>query len=357
MSISKRENYLRAVEMRGPEWIPCSVSLQIATWHKYRDKLEDLVIRHPFIFGDYQRGSINFDYFGVRCKGKVYKDEWGCVWYHAQDGLAGQVKLHPLEDWKSLDSYKPPDPLKLRGPPLADYQPIESWEQARKRIREDKKRGRLAMGYLPHDTLFQRIYDLRGFKNFLIDTITQPEKLKILIDIVVDYNLKLIRWWLENDVDVIYFGDDLGTQTKLTINPKTFRELFIPAYTKMFKPCREAGVHVYFHSDGHIMEITDDLIQAGVTILNLQDKVNGIDNIAKKCKGKVCIDLDIDRQNLLPFGTPKDIENHIKEVVIKLGSKEGGLMLEADIYPDVPLENIEALCKSMEKYQRYYSET
>jgi len=105
----------------------------------------------------------------------------------------------------------------------------------------------------------------------------------------------------------------------------------------------------------YIMEIAEDLIKAGVTILNLQDRVNGIDNIAKVCKEKVCVDLDIDRQALLPFGTSEEIENHIKEAVIKLGSKKGGLMLKADCYPDVPLANIEALCQALEKYQRYYS--
>ena len=123
----------------------------------------------------------------------------------------------------------------------------------------------------------------------------------------------------------------------------------------MFKPCREAGVHVYLHSDGHILEIAEDLVKAGVSMLNLQDTVNGIENIGRKLKGEVCIDLDVDRQYLMPFGTPEEIEKHIKNVIVKLGSKKGGLALKADIYPDVPLSNIEALCQAMEKYKYYYS--
>ena len=40
---------------------------------------------------------------------------------------------------------------------------------------------------------------------------------------------------------------------------------------------------------------------------------------------------------------------------VKLGSREGGLMLHAECEPDVPLENIEAICQSLEKYRLYYS--
>ena len=36
------------------------------------------------------------------------------------------------------------------------------------------------------------------------------------IDMVIDCSLRLIEWWLENDIDLTAFGGDLGTQTRLT---------------------------------------------------------------------------------------------------------------------------------------------
>ena len=343
------ENYLRAVEFREPDWVPCNVSIDPIIWYRCREELEEIVLKHPSIFGDYKKGSINFDEFGVRSRGKIYEDEWGCVWHHFQDGLVGQVKVHPLEDWKVLKSYEPPAPLELKGPPQTDSPPIETWDQTRRRLKEDREKGRLVRGYVPHNTLFQRMYDLRGFKNFLIDTVTRPENVARLVDMVIDYNLKLVEWWLENNVDIISFGDDLGTQTRLTINPERFRRLFIPAYNRMFKTCREAGAHVHFHSDGHIMEISEDLVKAGVSILNLQDLVNGINNIKRKLRGKVCIDLDIDRQRILPFGSPEDVKKHVRTAVSTLNSPDGGLMIQ--VYPcsPTPLKNIRALCEALEK--------
>ena len=103
-----------------------------------------------------------------------------------------------------------------------------------------------------------------------------------------------------------------------------------------------------------VFEIIPDLIDAGVNVVNPQIRANGLDNLVSVSKGKVCVDLDLDRQ-LFPFCTPNDIDNHVREAVMKLGAPEGGLWLTAECGPDVPLENIEALCAAMEKYRTYWS--
>jgi uroporphyrinogen decarboxylase len=181
------------------------------------------------------------------------------------------------------------------------------------------------------------------------DFVLQPTELSKLIDIIVDYNMKLIRRWLEVGIDLLSCGDDVGMQDRLVINPKTFRKCLIPAYSTMFKATREKGAHVFLHSDGHILEIAEDLVKAGVSILNPQDLVNGVENIKKKLKGHVCIDIDIDRQSVVPFGKPSAIKKHVRNVVSALNSPEGGLMVTAGIYPPTPLENIEALAQALEE--------
>jgi len=133
------------------------------------------------------------------------------------------------------------------------------------------------------------------------------------------------------------------------IFPERFRKYLAPAYSKMFTPAREKGVHVLLHSDGHIIEVADDLIRAGVTILNPQDLVNGIENIQRRLKGKVCIDLDIDRQRTVPFGTPREVKRHVHKIVSALNEPTGGFMITVGIYPPTPIENIEALCEALEE--------
>jgi hypothetical protein len=126
-------------------------------------------------------------------------------------------------------------------------------------------------------------------------------------------------------------------------------------YRNLMVPAHDAGCLVHMHSDGDIRDLVDDLVVSGVDALNLQDLVNGIDWIAVNLKGRVCIDLDIDRQQVTRFGDPDKIDELIREEVEKLGSPEGGLMMIYGLYPGVPLENIKAVMVAMERYAVFYS--
>ena len=150
------------------------------------------------------------------------------------------------------------------------------------------------------------------------------------------------------------FGDDLGTQCASMLSPEQFRRWILPGYKRLMEPCRDAGIHVALHSDGYIMELMDAFIEAGVTIVNPQDLCNGIDNLAREVKGKMCIRLDIDRQSIVPYGTRAEIHNLIEEEIRTLGSPNGGLEMLAGIYPPTPPENVDALCCALEEFERYF---
>ncbi len=120
-------------------------------------------------------------------------------------------------------------------------------------------------------------------------------------------------------------------------------------------PARKAGCLVHMHCDGDIRDLAGDLMGCGLDVLNLQDLVNGIDWIAANLKGRICIDIDIDRQQITRFGSPAQIDGLIREEVEKLGSPQGGLMMIYGLYPGVPLENVKAVMDAMERYAAFYS--
>ncbi|MEI6513207.1 MAG: uroporphyrinogen decarboxylase family protein [bacterium] len=337
MPISDRENFLRAIEFRYPEWIPVGANSLRATWAKYREDLEDLYIRHPKIFGNYERGSYNWNNFEpAYTEGEYYTDEWGCVWHNLQTGLLGQCVGHPLADWSAFDNYQAPDPISGTD-----------WEQHKRNVAENKTRGELTMGY--GGTLFDLLYALRGFENLMMDFATDEPRLPELIQMVQNYNLKKIEKFTGAGVDVINFHGDIGTQRGPMISPAAFRKYVKPWYKTIWQACRQGGAHVYYSCDGNLLSLVDELIECGMTLHDPQSRANTLEGIRDTYIGKVCFKLDLDQQVIMPFGTPAEVKSYIKHAVNMLNDPKGGFMIMFEVQPAYPLENIEAACEVLEE--------
>ncbi len=340
------ENHLRAIQFQSPKWIPCTVGLLPGTWQRYREALDDLLLEFPRIFPGHQAGARDYDDLGdVTYAAEKYTDAWGCVWENLYPGMVGQVTYHPLADWDAFDGWQPPDAMVV-----TDLNRLRDWDAVAAAIERAKAAGGLASGGgLYHGFMWMRLYYLRGFENLMVDIATADPRLDRLIELVLEQNMRVIERSLELGANYMSFGDDLGNQDALPISPEHWRKYLGPCYRQMYGACRDAGAHVYMHSDGHMIPIISDLIDDGVTIINPQIRANGLQNLVRECKGKVCVNLDLDRQ-LFPFATPDEVDAHIREAIDALGSDEGGLMLGAECAPDVPLENIRAICSAYEKY-------
>lgn len=351
MPLSERENYLRCATMTGPEWIPLLVHISGATWNELREEAEDVLARHPILFPGFEKGKRDFDAWDPGPAHRAcerFRDAWGCLWLSSIDGIEGVVIEHPLDDWGKLDAYSPPDPLVQGDRGAAD------WAGELKRVEEAREKGELTSGYVPHGFLFMRLYYLRGFENCMMDFALEEPKLSTLVHMLADHNQKIVDQWISMKVDRIVFGDDLGAQSASIISPPMFRTWITPVYKRLMEPCRRAGVLVALHSDGYIMDLMDDFMEAGVDVINPQDLCNGIDNLAREVKGRMSIMLDIDRQTIVPFGTRAEIRDLIEEEVRKLGSPQGGLEMVAGIYPPTPPENIDALCCALEEFRTFW---
>lgn len=320
--MSEADDRTRAMRFEHPEYIPVAVGILPATWMRYREALDEIVARHPVIFGEQTPGTRDYDAVGGTYVAGEHVDAWGCVWSNIHTGCEAIVTAHPVPTRDMVNTLRPPRP---------------------------------GAG-LPHGFMWLRLTYLRGWEELMVDFAEEPPELQKLIDIVLEYNLGETRSLLQNAPELVGFGDDLGMQNTLPVSPRKWRKYLKPCFAALFGLCHEAGSSVYLHTDGHIIPIVKDLIECGVNVINPQIRANGLDNLVRECKGKVCVNLDLDRQ-LFPFCTPEEIDAHIKEAVEKLGLPGGGLWLSAECGPDVPLENIEAICQALERHRAYFRST
>jgi uroporphyrinogen decarboxylase len=323
MEIRSMNDRMKAIKRAYPERIPVSVAILPAAWMKHREALDGIVRRHPLIFGTQDKPR---DYDAIGSNTYVageHVDVWGCVWSNVKTGMEAIVTGHPAPRREDVHSLVIPE-------------------------KDDN---------MPHGFMYLRLGDIRGFEEIMVDFAEEPPELQMLIDKVLTYNLRQVQKKLaaiKEPGRIIYFGDDLGMQHSLPMSPEKWRRYLKPCFEQLYAPLKAAGHYVYMHTDGHILEIIPDLVECGVDVVNPQVGANGLAGLAEVCKGKVCVDLDLDRQQF-PFWKPGDIDRHVREAVETLGDPVGGLWLKAEIGDDVPLENVEAICAALEKYSLYFS--
>jgi len=360
------ENTLHAVRFERPDHIPMTFWINPACWHHYpQNALFELMAEHPLLFPDFTSQDKLLPELACHADGGLapweragtpYTDAWGCVWETTDDGITGSVTKHPLTDWDALRSFSPPDAAQTNG-----MAPV-NWSTVKDKILKAKAEAKLSAGSLEHGHTFLRLSYLRGYEKLLLDMADGDKRLRQLIEMVESFSMGIVQRYVDLGVAMMRYPEDLGAQLGPMLSPEYFRMYIKPVYERLMAPARQAGCLVHIHCDGDIRRLVNDLTASGVSTghpmvdaLNLQDLVNGIDWIAANLKGRLCIDLDIDRQQITRFGTPQQIDDLIRREVQTLGSAEGGLMMIYGLYPGVPLENVRAIADAMEQYATFYS--
>jgi len=244
-------------------------------------------------------------------------DEWGCRWVRSQMANMGQVKGHPLKSWSTLKGYKWPNP---NDPSL--YEGKES------RFEGSEEKYVLTEFFM---LLFERMHSLHGMENVLVDLYLEKERIEMLADKIVEYDIVVIRNITERFPGCIhgfYFTDDWGSETATLVSPLMWREFFKPRYARIFDAVHKADWHVWMHTCGRVNEIIGDLIDIGLDVINLQQpRALGMEEIGQQFRGLICFDSLCDIQRTLPFGSSEQIRTEAQLLLENWGTNKGGFIL------------------------------
>jgi len=336
--MNSRERVKRAIKFQRPDRSPISHAILPAAQIKYGAALDEILATVPEDFGWHLLPDMKREDFPSLYKHGRHADDFGTVWHVEDEGICGIPVEFPLEDWSRYESFR--WPVHSAGPP-------------RSRLYSGHMAGRNEAYYARGAwiTFFEVMQQLRGMENLMMDLAEESAEVYRLRDDLLAFNLRWIDKWLAHEYDGLHFADDWGTQTSLLASPDLWRRFFKPAYKAMFDKVNAAGVDVWYHSDGQIIEILPDLLELGVKVLNCQANVIGLDVLQRRFAGKFCFRTDLDRQNIVPFGTPDEVCRHVRNVFDHLGTPNGGLIACGEIGPDVPLENIRAMYETFLNYQ------
>ncbi len=327
--MTSRERVIATLNFSGPDRIPLDCWILPRSWKGREAELGAMLREHPtdFAGAPYDNPYLQIGTYNLG----TFTDAWGCEWLNLAEGIIGEVKEPVFADYAALRDFQWPMETLDRG-----------WENTAAGIANNREK--FILGTVGN--IFERMQFLRGTEALYMDLAEESDEVYELRDRLAAFYRGLAERWVKTDVDALNFSDDWGSQRALLIRPEKWREFYKPVYKELFAIARDAGKYVFFHSDGYIADIYPDLIEIGVSALNSQVWCMGLDTVAPYA-GKITFWGELDRQHLLPYGTPADIHAAARQMKETL-YRNGGLIGQCEIDHLTSLENAEAFFTAWE---------
>jgi uroporphyrinogen decarboxylase len=270
----------------------------------------------------------------------TYRNEFGITFRMPQEGLYYDMIDHPLagKSLEELKEYSWPNPEKSMD--------LKGLREKAKKLHD---KGEFCLvGDMIDSGIFEPCWYLRGFENYLMDLVIDPDFATAQLEGMYHYQLQRYSLFLQEVgeyLDIIFVGDDLATAENVIMNPQTYRNLIKPYHKEYFKNLKKLAPNakLLYHSCGSIFNFIPDLIEIGVDILNpIQVSAQGMDT--KVLKDKFGKELSfwgaIDTTQVMPNGSIEDVKREVHKRIQELGPDGYILAAVHDIQPDVPPENI-----------------
>ncbi len=336
--MNSRERVSRAIHFQGPDRPPISNAILPSAQYHYGEALRVITDAVHEDFGWGLLPDVPKDKLPALYREGTNRDDFGTVWHVSDAGRCGIPVEFPIaENWENYKDYR--WPVFDAGVPKyrlysghmngtgEDYYARGAWI-----------------------TFFEQMQQLHGFNATLMDLAEDRKEIYQLREDLLRFNMDWLDRWLVGGYQGLHFADDWGSQTGMLISPAKWRSFFKPVYAEMFSKVKAAGLDLWFHSDGNITQILPDLLELGVDVINCQIKVIGLETL-KPYVGKICFRTDLDRQHVLPYGTPAEVKQHIRTLFEALGTSQGGIVACGDVFEDVPLENIAAMYEAFLEFR------
>ena len=152
---------------------------------------------------------------------------------------------------------------------------------------------------------------LLGLEYFSYLTVDEPDLISEYLEISTEEELAIIHAIADPEISpfALTYGD-IACKGTLLHSPEWLRKEFFFRLKKINAAYHEHELKCLYHSDGYLMEIMSDLIEAGIDGINPIETVAGMDvgEVYRLYKDKIFLTGGIDMSQLLSNGTPEQVK-------------------------------------------------
>jgi uroporphyrinogen-III decarboxylase len=188
-----------------------------------------------------------------------------------------------------------------------------------------------------------------GMEQLFLDMGEHDGLIEELCENMSQVQLRAIDYIAEADMDVLYLAGDICSTKSSMLSPDMLRRFFFEPVKKLVDRAHERDLKVFYHTDGHVMDILPLFIEYGFDGINpLQANAdNNIYEFAEKYGDKLMVYGAMDNCFTIPQGSAEDVRRHVRELFDVLGKNGRFIASSHDIPSYAPMENIEAMVETI----------
>jgi uroporphyrinogen decarboxylase len=203
--------------------------------------------------------------------------------------------------------------------------------------------------------IFTTSWMLMGFENFGVSLKRNRRFVRGVIERVGQIQLDGVRRIAAiPNVAAVWAVDDIACGTGPLISPRDLRTELFPWYQEFGKLCHQNDLYFFFHSDGVLWDLLDDLTALGIDALHPIDPTcMDIEVVKRKLRGRVSIIGNISNQ-LLEEGTPGQVAELVKRRLRTVAPGGGYCLGAGNSVPEwAKLENYKAMIETCLAHGHY----
>ena len=205
MVLTPKQNLLRVIRHDRPQWVP--------------NGMESVILVHPPV---------------VERPAQAGCDAFGVHWSYEEGAEGGTFPTHGGHTVSDLGRWR-------EQITIPDVDALD-WDAVAERVAEIDREECLVSGFVEMG-LFERSYLLLGMDQALMAYVTEPERMAELVGAIADYKIALIERFDDvADLDMVWYGDDWGTQDRLFMRPDVWRAILKPHTARIYDCMKRRGI-------------------------------------------------------------------------------------------------------------------
>lgn len=188
---------------------------------------------------------------------------------------------------------------------------------------------------------FAQAADIRGFSEFLMDTVIDPEFVTDLLELCLEQEILFARAQIEAGADIIGVGDAITS----VAGPMAYEEFALPYQIRLLTAIKEAGAHTKLHICGDTTPFLE-LLPAGLCDIIDVDWMVPLHRVAELHGDMSSACGNYDPVTVLLQGTPGEVREAVRSAA-GLAGPRGISSAGCEVPRETPPENFLAVHEAL----------